>query len=290
MKFAITHTTTYHYQGPVRESFNEARLQPVDDGFQKCLGFALTISEQASTRSYKDFYGNRVVSFEISSSHGGLEVSSESQVEVLGSQEKEIEAARAMKPIPISSLKQAAVLENIYDYVMPSHYTPANGALWRFAMDCFSATNGYWEFLNELNSRVYQNLEYVRGETEVDTLADQAFEKKRGVCQDYAHIYIAAARTLSVPVRYVSGYLYVPEEKGEGLEKISAMETHAWVEAYMPEVGWLAFDPTHNRLCDENYITLARGRDYGDARPLSGTYRGAPVESMKVVVTVESLD
>ncbi|MEM9025351.1 MAG: transglutaminase family protein [Verrucomicrobiota bacterium] len=289
MKFAINHQTSYQYQGPVRESFNEARLQPIDDRFQKCCSFELTVSEQASTRTYKDFYGNRVYSFEIASTHGALTVCSDAEVEILGTQAPDVERANALDPIPISSLKQAAVVENIYDYVMPSHYTSADGSIWRFAMDCFAETDGYWHFMNEINRRVYEYFEYVPGETEVYTLADEAFAKRKGVCQDYAHVLIAAARSLSIPVRYVSGYLYVPESQRQTAEGLSSMASHAWVEAFIPEVGWIAFDPTHNRLINENYITMARGRDYGDARPISGTYRGAPVEKMEVSVEVSKL-
>ena len=287
MKFAVTHTTTYIYAGTVRESFNEARLQPFDGDGQDLLSFQLVVSEQSAVRSYKDFYGNRVHSIEIASPHEVLEIRSEAMVETTDRNRALVEAANAATGWRVSEIKQVPGIESQYDFVVPSQYTPASGLLWRFAMDCLEGNSELWSFLQNLNTRVYQHFEYAPGETEVSTQADEAFEKKRGVCQDYAHVFIAAARSLRLPVRYVSGYLYVESNDAGNVETQSALESHAWVDAFIPEVGWVGLDPTHDRFVTEHYIVIARGRDYADARPLSGTYRGASLDKMTVEVAIE---
>ena len=287
MKFAISHKTVYQYGGPVRESFNEFRLKPLNGAGQSVESYALSVSHEAAMREYTDFYGNHVESFEIASAHEMLSITAESVVNTSENHQDILDEIEALDSRPISSLKHAAALENIYDFVMPSRYAPASTILWRFAMDSFKETNGHWNFLKDLNRRVYQHFQYTPGSTEVDTPAEAAFEQKKGVCQDYAHVFIAAARSVSVPVRYVSGYLYVSENSRQEDIEISAYSSHAWVEAFVPEHGWIGFDPTHNSFVDKNYITIARGRDYGDARPISGTYRGASIQSMEVAVSVK---
>ena len=290
MKFAVSHTTTYQYKGIVRESFNEARLQPFDGEGQDLHSFALTVGEESAVRTYKDFYGNRVHSIEIASPHETLEITADSIVETTHGSDGSLNKLQKASEVLVADIESLPGLEQQYDFVMQTPYTQASGAIWRFAMDCMNEQPALGAFAQELSARVYRYFTYVKGETEVETAAQEAFVKKQGVCQDCAHVFIAAARSLKVPTRYVSGYLYVGESTVSTVEHQSSLASHAWVEVYLPDVGWAGIDPTNNRIVNGHYIVLARGRDYADARPLSGTYRGAGLEEMKVKVVIDRVD
>ncbi len=124
-----------------------------------------------------------------------------------------------------------------------------------------------FEYLSKLNTYVHKSLTYQKNVTNVHTKAGEALKLKKGVCQDYAHIFIAMARANKIPTRYVSGYL------NQGKKFLGASFMHAWVEAYIPELGWTGFDPTNNLLVDENFIKVSHGADYTDCAPIKGVIR-----------------
>jgi transglutaminase-like putative cysteine protease len=137
-------------------------------------------------------------------------------------------------------------------------------------------------FLLELTRQIHTTYEYDPRATTVTTPLAEVMANRRGVCQDFAHLMIAAARSAGVPARYVSGYLYVPEPaKAHG-----AM--HAWVEAYVPGSGWVAFDPTHGLMADHHYVKVGVGRSYGDVPPTRGVFRGPREHTLEVQVHVSS--
>jgi len=143
------------------------------------------------------------------------------------------------------------------------------------------------ELLLELNAAVYGAIEYVPKSTRVDSPADDALRNRQGVCQDYAHIVIALVRQLGIPCRYVSGYLF----HREGVKTRSAEgATHAWVEAYLGDLGWVAFDPTNNLQGCERHIRVAVGRDYADVPPTRGVYKGDASSELSVMVAVSPMD
>jgi transglutaminase-like putative cysteine protease len=129
---------------------------------------------------------------------------------------------------------------------------------------------------------------YASGSTRVESTVVHVFEQKRGVCQDFAHLMIALCRAVGIPARYVSGYFHVDRPVSGSADDNSA--SHAWVECFLPGIGWAGYDPTHNRRVSPRYIKVAVGRDYADVRPLAGTYRGDSNAKMEVSVRVERLD
>jgi transglutaminase-like putative cysteine protease len=134
--------------------------------------------------------------------------------------------------------------------------------------------------MHALMAAIHETVDYRPGTSDTDTTAEQALEKKSGVCQDHAHIFVAAARSLQIPARYISGYLMMEE-------KIEQAATHAWGEAHIPGLGWVGFDPA-NKICpDERYVRVATGLCYKDAAPVSGMRIGTPGEKLAVVVKVE---
>ena len=128
--------------------------------------------------------------------------------------------------------------------------------------------------------RVRGLLVYETGATNVMTRADSALALGRGVCQDFAHVMLAACRRAGIPSRYVSGYLYDPQKENE------VVETHAWVDVLDSERGWVSLDPTHDREQNEEYVRVAVGRDYGDVPPTRGVWKGTTEETLDVAVRI----
>jgi transglutaminase-like putative cysteine protease len=142
------------------------------------------------------------------------------------------------------------------------------------------------ELLQELNTEMYEFFEYAPNTTKVDSPIDEALESRQGVCQDFAHIMIALVRQLKIPCRYVSGYLFHEDAK----DRSPAGATHAWVEAYLGELGWVAFDPTNNLPGCERHIRVAIGRDYADVPPTRGVHKGEAGSELSVMVAVSRVD
>jgi transglutaminase-like putative cysteine protease len=137
--------------------------------------------------------------------------------------------------------------------------------------------------LRELNQRLYDWFEYVPKSTKVDSPIDHAIETRQGVCQDFAHIMIALVRRLKIPCRYVSGYLY---RRAQDHDRSVVDATHAWVEAFLPPLGWVGFDPTNCLLAGDRHIRTAIGRDYADVPPTRGIFRGHTPSELSVAVRV----
>ncbi len=135
--------------------------------------------------------------------------------------------------------------------------------------------------LRDLNRAIYQTFEYVPQSTRVDSPIDEALRLRKGVCQDYAHIMITLVRHLRIPCRYVSGYLF---QQHRNLERSPSDAMHAWVEAYLPNLGWVGFDPTNDTLADERHVRVAVGRDYADVPPTHGVFRGNAGSELSVIV------
>jgi transglutaminase-like putative cysteine protease len=143
--------------------------------------------------------------------------------------------------------------------------------------------------LHEISRNVFNNFEYLPRSTKVDSPIDVALSSRRGVCQDFAHIMIALARIVGIPCRYVSGYLCHGDEPEIGSDERNAPSaTHAWVEAFLPRLGWVGFDPTNDLVANDRHIRTALGRDYADVPPTHGVYRGKTESELSVAVHVES--
>jgi transglutaminase-like putative cysteine protease len=218
---------------------------------------------------HRDYFGNRVVYFEISSPHRRLDVSAESVVETDGRQshlslltDQPWEAAR---PTTASAPDAAAATDYVLDSPLAS-VTPALGA---YARSSFSPGRPLVEALTDLGDRIHRDLRYRPGSTSVSTTADQALAAGQGVCQDFAHVMIAGLRSLGLAARYVSGYLETDPPPGQP-KLVGRDVSHAWASLYVPGVGWVDYDPTNRQLVDDRYVTTAWGREYGDIPPIKG--------------------
>lgn len=279
MKFSICHTTTYTYSQPVRESFNDAHLCPVSNDFQQCLSFVLEITPRSGSILRRlDFYTNQVYHFEVMAAHEILRVEARSLVQTFADV-RDFSVAS-----PVDGLRGLERDERYYDFLSTSPRV-ALGPMWQHEGEAIVA--GFDDVQRQAEAimgYIYTQFSYVAGSTHVESGIEEVFRQRRGVCQDFAHIMIALCRAVKIPARYVSGYFFIDQPGGRPADDTTA--SHAWVECYLPAIGWVAYDPTHNRRPDEQYIKLGAGRDYTDVRPLAGTYLGEARVSLEVSVEI----
>jgi transglutaminase-like putative cysteine protease len=278
--YSVRHTTKFHYEPAVRESLMEVRLQPRSEGDQRCLSFTLDVDPAANIMQYRDFAGNTVHHFDIAGTHKVVKVTAQSAVEV-----QPVPAPRAADGGDWADLDALIAGNDHWEMLLPSHFAQSSPPLEQLANELGWTRRGNpLALLTELNEAIYNLFAYVPNSTKVDSPIEDALRNRQGVCQDFAHIMIALVRRLQIPCRYVSGYMFHRDES----EKDRSLEgaSHAWVEALVPRLGWIAFDPTNNLVGGDRHIRVAIGRDYADVPPTRGVYKGEAQSELSVAVTV----
>ena len=270
MKLEIVHSTRYRYSGPIAETVMEVRLQPMDGNGQKCIDFKLELSHGVRPRTYVDGFGNHVHYFNLVRPHSGLSVISRSTVET-GLQpdadpgeELVQDFLRFRSPVKdVEGVRDLAARHPIADPSSPDAVERA---------------------LDELTMTISREFTYDTSVTNVYSAVDDVLALKAGVCQDFAHLFIAVARAMGVPARYVSGYIHLPRS---GDRAVTA--SHAWAEAWVAGKGWIGFDATHPVRTTQHHVRLAVGRDYTDAAPTRGVYVGSAGSGMTIRVRTRAL-
>jgi transglutaminase-like putative cysteine protease len=281
MKLHVIHRTEYTYASPVIESFNEVRLQPMSKDGQDCQSFILKILPSSRLSHYYDFYQNYVHFFEVLAPHTTLSIESTSRVITTYTALQENAVG-----ISLSSLAACSQMEKCYDFMQPSQYVSQSPDIWRLALDAIADETDAWKAAHIIMRYIHGNFAYVPSSTNVNTTVEEVLRLRQGVCQDFTHLMLAMCRSLKIPARYVSGYLY----NGPGQMLEGSQASHAWCEVFLPEFGWRALDPTNNQPADEHYVRVAVGRDYADIIPVKGSYKGAREKTMTVHVEVTSLE
>jgi len=262
----------------------EVRLQPRSDGEQRCLSFDLAVDPAANVMQYRDFMGNSVHHFDIAGKHTVVKVTAQSAVEV-----QNVAAPRAADSGDWADLDALVAGNDYWEMLLPSHFAQSSGPLEQLAGELGCERRGNpLALLTELNEAIYKLFAYVPNSTKVDSPIQEALEARQGVCQDFAHIMIALVRHLQIPCRYVSGYMFHRDE-GEHDRSLEGA-SHAWIEALVPRLGWVAFDPTNNLVGGDRHIRVAIGRDYADVPPTRGVYKGEAQSELSVAVTVSPAD
>jgi transglutaminase-like putative cysteine protease len=283
MAYSVRHITNFQYAPAVRESVMEVRMQPRTDFRQRCLSFSLSIEPRANMMVYRDFYGNTVHNFDVPERHQSIEIMAQAIVDVLPMRETDPATVEDW-----AELDRRVAQTDYWEMMVPSHFASPTPLLENLAQELDLRRRGNpLELLRELNSRLYEKFDYAPNTTEVDSPIDDALQSRRGVCQDFAHIMITLVRQLKIPCRYVSGYLY---HEDKSMDRSPAGATHAWVEAYLGELGWVAFDPTNNLEGCDRHVRVALGRDYADVPPTRGIYKGEAESELSVLVTVTPVD
>ena len=262
MLIRVEHATTFTYTDRITEAYTELRVRPLSTGGQQCTSFRLVTDPPGiRVRDYRDRLGNHVQHLEVLEDHDRIAITAISEV--------------ATAAVFSDSARDASPLER-HDYLAPTEYAPFADGLRELA-ETASGEGTETERATEVMRALRSRLVYERGATNVMTRADAALELGRGVCQDFAHVMLAACRRAGIPSRYVSGYLYDPREEHEA-------ESHAWVDVLDAQRGWVSIDPTHDREQTEAYVRVAVGRDYADVPPTRGVFKGFSEETLEVAV------
>jgi len=284
MRYTVYHLTHFRYDAPVSESVMEVRMQPRTESMQRCLRFELTTSPRARSFAYQDTEGNIVHHFDVPARHRELRIVAESVVEFVAG----ITVPDRVGADTWTTLDSDATSERFYELLQPSVFAVQTEPLQALREELRLTRHADpLSVVRELNSQMYRAFEYAPKSTRVDSPIDEALAARRGVCQDFAHVMIALVRGLHIPCRYVSGYLF---HKHGGDERSTDGASHAWVEAWLPDLGWVGFDPTNNTLATDRHIRVAVGRDYADVPPTRGGYKGKTRSELGVAVRVQTTD
>ncbi len=280
MHYTIHHVTKFSYETPVRESVMEVRMQPRSEGVQRCARFGLSTTPASRVKMYDDRDGNTVHHFNIPGRHSRLIITAEALIE-MGEHPK---LANTLLPGAWDRLDALTANGEFWDLMNPSHFARPTPLLEELRRELrLERGPDPLAMLRQLNTDMFERFAYSPQTTRVDSPIDEALSLRLGVCQDFAHIMTALVRGLGVPCRYVSGYLYRQPDRSV---RSTDGATHAWVEALLPDVGWIGFDPTNNLQADEQHIRVAVGRDYADVPPTRGVFKGASAVHSELGVAV----
>jgi len=292
MRYQITHTTEYEYQKSVSACHNEIHLIPRSYARQNCLGYQLEIEPMPlDYQERRDFFGNKVASFSIHQPHARLRVTAKSEV-VVEAEKPQLDFYRNIRWESVCErLHGDAEQENLEarQYLLDSLLVAGSAELANYARPSFSKGRFLMEAVHDLMQRIHVDFIYDPHFSTVSTPLAEVLMHRRGVCQDFAHLAIGCLRTQGIPARYVSGYVETIPPPGQP-RMIGADASHAWFSVYIPDKGWLDFDPTNNQMPMDRHVTLAWGRDYSDVTPLKGVIFGGGAHSVNVSVDVLNLE
>ncbi|MGD1087563.1 MAG: transglutaminase family protein [Verrucomicrobiota bacterium] len=288
MTYNIIHRTIYEYAAPVTMSHHVARLEPRATTTQVQENFSLKIFPEPSLRKARtDYFGNRLCLFSVQEVHRRLEIITHSRVTVNAKKMPAPELSPAWEDTarmfrdPVSP----EVVEP-YQFIFDSPQARAAFDLADYARESFGRETPLLAGARDLTRRIFEDFKFDSKATTIATPLEEVWEKRRGVCQDFAHLGIACLRSLGLPTRYVSGYLRT--RTPEGKERlVGADASHAWFAVFCPGLGWLDFDPTNNVQPVEEHISVAYGRDFSDVSPVAGILTGGGKHVVKVAVDVE---
>jgi transglutaminase-like putative cysteine protease len=290
VKLRIVHRTEYRYGDAVTTSHHEARLSPRDSEAQRTLHHEISISPTPEARRRRfDYFGNRTVHFSLSEPHRSLEVVATSVVEVTPLRPPPLSAS-----MPWESVRDLLATDrrrdslDAYAMAFQSPLIPQVPGVFEYAAESFSPERPVLEAVFDLVSRIYGEFTYDARATEVSTPLSEVLELKRGVCQDFAHFAIACLRAHGLPARYVSGYLLTHPPPGKP-RLVGADASHAWFATFVPEYGWVDFDPTNNVIPEGEHVSVAYGRDFSDVTPIRGVILGGGQHQLVVSVDVDSV-
>lgn len=278
MLLQLTHETNLSYSDLISESVMELRVAPRQERDQHRLSFVLSIGPAAPVHSYFDWLGNTVHAFNINAFHRQIRIVATSVVET---DRQEIDPLSLPDTWPVKD----SLDYQLFDYLAFSGPILQCQALRSFVQEVGPRPG---EPLGELAIRLMEiirkHIEYEKGVTSTASSTSEILQHRKGVCQDFTHLMIAAARAMGIPARYVSGLLH---PRGSNLRGYT--QTHAWCELKFPRSGWIGFDPANDCLIGPNFVKVAVGRHYHDVPPNRGVYRGHATESMEVQVHTEEL-
>jgi transglutaminase-like putative cysteine protease len=284
-RYRLAHVTEFRYDGIVSESYNVVRLRPRDDETQTCVSFRLQTDPVTRPSSYIDQWGNWVHTFNMLTEHRFLRIETRSLVHV--------DTPPALPAQGISLHELDAMrdeLEEHFDFLVATPYVPHAEALTELVAESERASDGtVTGFARSTASLIHARFRYEKGASHVQSTVMDALQSGAGVCQDFAHVMLAAVRMRGIPSRYVSGYLVPSSATGDdpgAADVIGGQASHAWIEMLVPGFGWFGLDPTLGEPVGPRHVRVAHGRDYGDVAPVRGVYKGHAGQQLFVDVGV----
>jgi transglutaminase-like putative cysteine protease len=286
--FDVTHITSYEYEQIVEHSTHRFRLQPIEDQLQEVVLSSLKVSTGGEEIRYEDVFGNQSVHYSINLPYAQLSIESKSRVKVFACPPDDHSLSRRQTTIPLVWMPWQRQM--MMAYLLPPELPETQLVeLTDYAMS-FVERNDYslHHTLEDINQSIYNDYKYVQGTTSLNTTPFEVYTARKGVCQDFANLFICLARLLNIPARYRTGYIYT----GANYEnKLQSEASHAWAEVYLPYVGWRGYDPTNGCSVAQDHIRVACGRNYRDATPTSGTiFKGGGSEKLSVTVRIEEVN
>jgi transglutaminase-like putative cysteine protease len=281
-RYLIRHELEFHYDAPVHGSVMTLFMSPVRDRRQQLRDFSIETDPGGAVFEFRGPFGNRGHFFDRPGSHRDFRIVARSSVEVTA---PDVLADR-LGPDSWEAMRSGIRTPELWLMLQPSRFgQPSSPALERFlSARGIQRGSDLLETVRALRSTLYRVLEHSPGSTAVDSPIDHILKTGRGVCQDYAHVMISILRRWGIPARYVSGYL------GPNGHVTSTNESHAWVECWLPGLGWTGFDPANDCDCDERHVRAAVGRDYADVPPVRGVFRGSADSTLTTRVEVARQD
>jgi len=288
MIFDVYHWTEYRYAEPVSLSRHRVRMRPRDDRHQKVLSSALEVRPNPSSiRERDDAFGNRVAEVVVEEAHRSFQIECRSRVETFARVLPEAADTPAWEAA-VEALRGTAEADP-RAFAYPSLHVPWNDAIREWAGASFPEGLPVLAGALDLSRRIFSDFTFDSEATTVSTPVEEVFEKKRGVCQDFAHFQIACLRSMGLAARYVSGYLRTEPPPGQP-RLFGADASHAWVSFHCPGYGWIDLDPTNNRMVGEDYVAIGWGRDYADVSLIRGTLVGGGAHSLYLSVDVSPVE
>ncbi len=282
MRLQVVHETHYTYASPVLLSQQLLHLRPRALPWQKCLAHRLSVEpEPGELAEREDYFGNPVAQLLIAAPHDELLVRAASTLDVAPREQ----TALGLPRVPWEAAREQARAA-AGEFVHESPHVETSRELLEYAARCFPAGRAALEGAHELTRRIYGDFRFDKTATSVSTPLREVMKRRRGVCQDFAHLMTGCLRSLGLAARYVSGYLLTDPPPGRA-RLVGADASHAWVSAYCGDgAGWVDFDPTNDCIVDDEHVTLAWGCDFSDVTPMRGVILGGGEQELKVRVTV----
>ncbi len=277
--YKIKHITRYTYASTVIDCTNQIMLYPIVDSQLEVRKHEITISNFPVIETFIDYFGNRTGVFSVIKPHTELLIESNAEVVTKGILQPtdDIPAADQWQQLRMSKSEITYL-----DFLKQENFDSVKEVKELLAT-IFNDESTPLQNAVAMSDYVYNNFSYQKGLTSVETKTDEVWRLKAGVCQDFAHLLLILLRMSEIPARYVSGYI-CPKDKemrGEGA-------THAWVEAFIPNYGWLGLDPTNKCIVNDQHVRLAVGRDFMDCTPVKGTYKGSGEHTLEVSVEIKN--
>jgi transglutaminase-like putative cysteine protease len=296
MRYSIDHLTTYQYSSDVMHSHHLLHLMPRPSAWQQCLESSIWIEPGVHRRVDQfDAFGNPVTRIELAEPHRELSVDSRMLIDVFPQALVPMEATDAWEVVrdncTYNGTEPGRDVLDACRFRHESQHVRVKSEFREYGANCFRAGRPILACASALCDQLYADLTYAPGETTIGTSGAEVLARKRGVCQDFAHLMIACLRSRGLPARYVSGYVrtFVAGDS-RGVALTGAGATHAWVGVWCPPFGWVELDPTNGSFVGTDHIALAWGRDFADVSPLRGVIVGGAAHELAVRVEVAAMD